>query len=64
MLNNGNFLRQALLLDAMASGAMGIVMAAAPGFIGRLLHLFMDDAAPGRPAPTAAPEAAPVATGV
>jgi hypothetical protein len=39
MVNNGNLLRQALLLDAMASGAMGIVMAAAPGFIARLLNL-------------------------
>jgi len=39
MTNNGNFLRQALLLDAGASGLMGIVMAAAPGFVGRLLNL-------------------------
>ena len=39
MLNNGNLLRQALLLDAMASGAMGLAMAAAPGFIGGLLNL-------------------------
>jgi acetyl-CoA carboxylase carboxyl transferase subunit beta len=29
--------------------------------IGRLLHLFMDDAAPGRPAPAATPEATPAA---
>lgn len=39
MTNNGNFLRQALLLDAGASGLMGIVMAAAPSFVGRLLNL-------------------------
>ncbi len=39
MLNNGNFLRQALLLDATASGVLGLVMAAAPDFVGRLLNL-------------------------
>ena len=39
MTNNGNFLRQALLLDAGASGLMGIVMATAPSFVGRLLNL-------------------------
>ena len=39
MFNNSTFLRQALLLDAAASGALGIVMAAAPGFVGRLLNL-------------------------
>jgi hypothetical protein len=39
MFNNGTLLRQALLLDATASGAMGIVMAAAPGFVGNLLNL-------------------------
>ncbi|MDF3072662.1 MAG: hypothetical protein K0S54_329 [Alphaproteobacteria bacterium] len=41
MVNNGNLLRQALLLDAMASGLMGIVMAAAPGFVAQLLNLPM-----------------------
>jgi hypothetical protein len=39
MVNNGNLLRQALLLDATASGLMGLVMAAAPGFVGGLLGL-------------------------
>jgi hypothetical protein len=39
MINNGNLLRQALLLDAAASGVMGVVMAATPGFIGGLLNL-------------------------
>jgi len=39
MFGNNNFLRHALLLDAGASGALGLVMAAAPGFIGRLLNL-------------------------
>ncbi|MGE0153878.1 MAG: hypothetical protein AB7R90_14780 [Reyranellaceae bacterium] len=34
-----NLLRRALLLDALASGAMGIVMAAASGFVARLLDL-------------------------
>ncbi|MGE0658808.1 MAG: hypothetical protein AB7F36_14505 [Reyranellaceae bacterium] len=39
MFANGNFLRQALLLDAAASGSMGLVMAAAPGFVAGLLGL-------------------------
>ena len=39
MFANGNLLRQALLLDAAASGSMGLVMAAAPGFVGGLLGL-------------------------
>lgn len=39
MFANGNLLRQALLLDAAASGSMGLVMAAAPGFVGGVLGL-------------------------
>jgi len=39
MFANGNLLRQALLLDAAASGSMGLVMAAAPGLVGGLLGL-------------------------
>lgn len=39
MFATGNLLRQALLLDAAASGSMGIVMAAVPGFVGGLLGL-------------------------
>ncbi len=41
MFANGNLLRQALLLDAAASGSMGLVMAAAPGLVGGLLGLPM-----------------------
>ena len=39
MFDNGNFLRRALVLDASASGILGVVMALAPGFVGRLLNL-------------------------
>jgi hypothetical protein len=39
MFDSGNFLRRALMLDASASGTMGVVMALAPGFVGRLLNL-------------------------
>lgn len=39
MFDNGNFLRRALVLDAGASGILGVVMALAPGFVGRLLNL-------------------------